>query len=71
MKSIWDQMHGFQIEPPEFHLSKIKGNMPITPRSLFYVIGGAAIIGLNAISSLNEPAVQISYALGGALIGKA
>ena len=50
-------------------LFEITGNM--TVRRLFYIIGGAAIIGLNAASGLTEPIIQISYALGGALIGKA
>jgi hypothetical protein len=62
--------HRGRIWPPEIGLHEIARH--ITPRRLFYVIGGAAIIALNAASlGLNEPIIQISYALGGALIGKA
>ncbi|NPV51741.1 MAG: hypothetical protein HPY60_11185 [Candidatus Methanofastidiosum sp.] len=43
----------------------------ITPRRVFCIIGGAAIIALNATSGLNEPAIQISYALGAVLMDKA
>jgi len=43
----------------------------ITPRRVLCIIGGAAIIALNATSGLNEPAIQISYALGAVLMDKA
>jgi hypothetical protein len=61
--------HRDRIWPPEIGLHEIARH--ITPRRLFCVIGGAAIIALDAGSGLSNPIIQISYALGAALFGKA